>query len=897
MNTVIEQMLRKYDSKNIYDQKNAMKEVMQEIVLYGLSRAGFFREAAFYGGTALRIFYGLDRFSEDLDFSLMTSNPSFDLKAYFPELEKTVRSFGLNVVISEKEKNKESAIRSAFLKGNTKEHFLLFYADEVTANSITKNEALKIKFEIDTMPPAFATFERRFCLAPMPYEINLYAMQSDDKKQDILAKMGRIYSNIPTDCWAQLCIVSQRMDEISFERDVLYHRANDGLDAYRVERNRLMKAYAKEIGNVKQQKYLILSTNKQNSKDARERLNQVQRNMLGELSNIGCKVCALDNNARLEVLHNFFRIGEETHFQFDFDNCTRLGQDFRDAIAPDAMRFCKDHIEIDDSYAKCMTIAQYPQQLDDKFIATLLQQVPYIVLSIAIQPVETEDAYREIEDSRMKTDAEKVRFNRKTVENLDFVATVPYKTQAQEKNIEYIRTEMAEHDQQMFLVLLSAAYFADTLDDLKAETAALKTTAANFNCRFTELRFQQERAFNTAMPYGLRRIASVRTMLTKGLCALVPFNVQEVIDAGGMFYGVNAVSGNLIVGLRSELPNGNGMVLGTSGSGKSLFVKLEILMLYLRFPNAKFYIVDPENEYAPLVHAMGGEVVDISPISETHFNPLDFYPDGKSKILPQNAKSEFVLSLFEKVMEGNMIPGDKSLIDRSLKNIYKPLVDSHYTIPCPTLVDLWKDLLAQHHPRAEQLALAIEIFAKGSMKAFAQPTNVDMSNRLICFNINRLGEQLKPVAMISMLEFINTAVMNSNRKDANAATWVYFDEIYLLLRDEESAKFLYQSWKRFRKYNAYATGITQNAQDCLTNDTACAVLSNSEFVVMLRQTKDILPLRKLYGLSEPQQEYLKLATAGQGILKMGNNIIPFENKQPTTGKVYKLISTKPGEAE
>ena len=216
-----------------------------------------------------------------------------------------------------------------------------------------------------------------------------YAMQSDEEKEKILGQMGRIYSNIPTDCWAQLCIVSQRMDEISFERDVLYHRANDGLDAYRVERNRLMKAYAKEIGNVKQQKYLILSTNKQNSKDARERLNQVQRNMLGELSNIGCKVCALDNNARLEVLHNFFRIGEETHFQFDFDNCTRLGQDFRDAIAPDAMRFCKDHIEIDDSYAKCMTIAQYPQQLDDKFIATLLQQVPYIVLSIAIQPVES----------------------------------------------------------------------------------------------------------------------------------------------------------------------------------------------------------------------------------------------------------------------------------------------------------------------------------------------------------------------------------------------------------------------------------------------------------------------------------------------------------------------------
>lgn len=222
---------------------------------------------------------------------------------------------------------------------------------------------------------------------------------------------------------------------------------------------------------------------------------------------------------------------------------------------------------------------------------------------------------------------------------------------------------------------------------------------------------------------------------------------------------------------------------------------------------------------------------------------------------------------------------------------------SHYTAPCPTIKDLWMALNNQRDKRSKEIALALRIFATGSMQAFAQPTNVDMSNRLICFNIQSLGEQLKPVAMLSMLEYINTAVMSNERNDPKAATWVYFDEIYLLLRDSLSANFLYTSWKRFRKYNAYATGITQNVQDCLTNDTAYAMLANSEFVVMLRQTKDIDSVVELYGLSEPQRKYLLLAQPGEGIIKMGNSLIPFNNPQPKDTKTYKLLTTKPGEME
>jgi len=321
-------------------------------------------------------------------------------------------------------------------------------------------------------------------------------------------------------------------------------------------------------------------------------------------------------------------------------------------------------------------------------------------------------------------------------------------------------------------------------------------------------------------------------------------------------------------------------------------------MLYLRFTKARFYVVDPENEYAPLVQELGGEVVNISVDSATHFNPLDFKYDKATKIPPHVAKAEFVLSLCEQIMgKEHILAGDKSLIDDALENIYKPLMESHYTAPCPTIKDLWMALNNQRDKRSKEIALALRIFATGSMQAFAQPTNVDMSNRLICFNIQSLGEQLKPVAMLSMLEYINTAVMSNERNDPKAATWVYFDEIYLLLRDSLSANFLYTSWKRFRKYNAYATGITQNVQDCLTNDTAYAMLANSEFVVMLRQTKDIDSVVELYGLSEPQRKYLLLAQPGEGIIKMGNSLIPFNNPQPKDTKTYKLLTTKPGEME
>lgn len=725
-----------------------------------------------------------------------------------------------------------------------------------------------------------------------------FSMLSDSNKRILQSQYGVVYAGIPSDCWAKFCITSQHMDEKSFRKSILYQPEHDGHDDLRQEKNDHLIACASDVGNVIQQKFLIISTVKRNVREARDRLRQIQGHLISSLSALGCTVTNVTCNERLEILHNFFRIGEEGHFQFDLSECQRLGNDFKSAVCPDTLNFKRSHIEIDGRFAKCMSISHFPQQLNDRFITTLLQQVPYIILSIDVVPVEPEDAMQALEEVRMAVDAEKARFNRRAVDKLDFTASIPPRTLAQEETMKRYYADITEDDQQMMLSMLSVAYFADSLEDLALETDALKTTAVNYNCRFTELFFQQEDAFNTAMPYGLRRLENVHTMVTKNVTALVPFNTQEVLVPGGIYYGVNDMSGNLIVGLRTELMNGNAMILATSGSGKSMFTKQEIMELFLRFPKARFYLVDPENEYRPLVEELGGIVVDISVESRTYLNPLEYKPEPGSDTLPNEAKVEFILSLCEQIMgKNNGYIGDKSIIDNSLRNIYAPYVKSNYEGDCPTLHDLWKDLKEQPLERAKEIALALEVYVNGSLSMFANPTNVDMTNRLICFNIQSLGGQLKAVAMLYMLEFINTRVMTTERSSSTCATWVYFDEIYLLLQNELSAQFLFTSWKRFRKYNAFATGITQNIEDCLSNSTAYAMLANSEFVCMLRQTKDIDHVVELYGLSDIQRNYLLKARPGQGILKMGNALIPFVNDYPKNTKSYRLLTTKSGELE
>ncbi len=377
----------------------------------------------------------------------------------------------------------------------------------------------------------------------------------------------------------------------------------------------------------------------------------------------------------------------------------------------------------------------------------------------------------------------------------------------------------------------------------------------------------------------------------------MPFSVQDIYHKNGIYYGQNAVSGNMIVADRKQLLNGNSFILGVSGSGKSFAAKNEIVNLILSDSNADILIIDPENEYLHLVQAMGGEVIKISAASDNHINAMDINREYGDNSDPITAKSEFVMSLCEQIM-GNTVLGavQKSIIDRCVANIYSTYKKNNYEGTAPTLCDLYDELLKQSETEAKEIALALELFTNGSLNTFSKQTNVDTNNRIVCYDILELGKQLMPIGMLVVLDSILNRITKNRTNGRN--TYIFIDEIYLMFQHEYSANFLYSIWKRVRKYGAYATGITQNVDDLLQSHTARTMLANSEFIVMLNQAAtDSIELAKLLNISEQQLNYITNSDVGKGLIRVGGSIVPFVNDFPKETKLYKLMSTKHNESK
>ena len=446
----------------------------------------------------------------------------------------------------------------------------------------------------------------------------------------------------------------------------------------------------------------------------------------------------------------------------------------------------------------------------------------------------------------------------------------------------------------MIFANVTIVHMADTLEQLNTDTEMLQAIGLEQACQFSVLRYQQEDGLNTALPYGLRRIKTTRTLTTESTAVLMPFRVQEIQDAGGIYYGVNAVSKNLLICNRKKLLNPHGFVLGVSGSGKSFSMKEAITFIALS-TNDDIIMIDAEREYGELTRALQGAVQEISPSSPHHINPLDInrgYGAGEN---PVAMKSELMMSICEQQMGvGQLGAFHKSIIDRCTANIYHDFIKSGGEGRIPTLPDWRNEVKRQPEREAQELALASELFVEGSLNMFAHETNFDIDNRIVCFDLYEMGEQLKPTALNVVLETIQNRVA-ANRL-AGRYTWVFVDEVYLFFKYYYSAQFLYKCWKRFRKYAAAMTAATQNIEECLRSETARLMLANSEFLILLNQAAtDRAELAKLLHISETQMSHVTNVEAGHGLMRIGSSIIPFVNEFPRDGTLYRLMTTTPGD--
>ena len=525
------------------------------------------------------------------------------------------------------------------------------------------------------------------------------------------------------------------------------------------------------------------------------------------------------------------------------------------------------------------------------------------MLSIDVIPVPTDEAVREMQNRLLGVETNVTNWQRRQNSNNNFSAVVPYDLEQQRKETREMLDDLTTRDQRMMFAVVTLVHLADSKEELDSDTETLQAIARKHLCQLSTLNWQQADGLVTALPLGLRRIDALRTLTTEALAVLMPFKAQEIRHRGGVYYGQNVISKNLILANRWELLNANGFVLGVSGSGKSFTAKREMVGLALAAENGEggtpddIIVIDPESEYRPLIEGLGGEVIEVSATSLNHINAMDMeqgYGDGENPVV---LKSEFLLSLCEQLMgSGKLSAKEKSIIDRCAAQCYREYIRGGYRGTAPTLQDFHAELLRQPEPEARDVALAIELFTEGSLNTFAKPTHVNTSSRILCYDIRDLGRQLLPVGMLVVLDSIFNRIIRNRQQGRN--TWIYIDEIYLLFQHEYSANFLFTLWKRVRKYRACCTGITQNVDDLLQSHTARTMLANSEFLVMLNQAAtDRTELARLLNISDNQLSYITNVDSGRGLIKCGSAIVPFMDNFPRHTRLYQLMTTKPSDSD
>lgn len=743
----------------------------------------------------------------------------------------------------------------------------------------------------------FQLTDRQFGLNQfsVTYEISdiNYSISSPYEKKQKFLLWEAVLNAFDPDARYKISIFKHKINLSQLTENIAFKYQNDEFDEYRKVFNKVMIDKAMAANGITQEIYITVSTWKKDVNAASAFFSRQFAQISQALAILSSRIQQLDAVERLRVFHDFYRQGEESAYNLDFKDLVRQGADVRDYICPDTYgtdNGSPDHFMFGNKYGRALFLRTYASFIQDDIVTDLCNINRPCCLSIDLVAIPTDEAVNAAQNIKMRVEGNKIKYLRKAANKGMYGATITYDMQQQLEEADEFLNDLTERDQRMFVANVSMVHLADSLQELQSDTEEILASARKGMCNMGTLMFQQLQGLTTALPYGVNRLNAERTLTTESASIFMPFRAQEVTDKGGLFAGVNAVTGNLLLTDLQLLNNPNRFVIGIPGSGKSFGVKMNIFQIFLN-TNHDIIILDPECEYAPLVKAIGGQVITLSASSDTHINPFDMvagYAEHSSSAYYE--KSNFIVSLFEQIDKSEPLGGnDKSIIDRCVINIYKNCKGT------PTLYDLRKELEAQPEPRAKELALKLELFTTGSLNVFSNQTNVKFKNRIICFDTSKLEGALKTIGNLIVSDCLVNRV-TSNFKEGKL-TDLFFDEFQTFLKDKYSAEYFNSAWRRYRKRGASPCGITQNIEYLKSDVEFSTMLGNSTCVTLYQLTADDIKIvSDMYNLSEEQLKFVSETTLpGNGLMRIGGSIVPFDGQWPKNNALYKLMTTKPDE--
>ena len=727
-------------------------------------------------------------------------------------------------------------------------------------------------------------------------DINYQLAQADDKTA-IFEYWCDFLNYFDATVSVQLSFINRGTRSGGAEEVVAIPAQNDAFNSIRTEYADMLKhQLAKGNNGFVKSKYITFSVEADNLNAAKARLARIETDILNNFKVLGAAARPMTGYERLEALHSVFH-PEGEPFRFSWDWLTPSGLTTKDFIAPSSFRFGEGrYFRMGRKIGAVSFLEILAPELNDRMLADILDLETGIVVNLHIKSIDQTEAIKTIKRKITDLDKMKIEEQKKAVRSgydMDIIPSDLAMFGGEAKNL---LQDLQSRNERMFLLTFLVVNLADAKRKLENDIFAAAGIAQKYNCALTRLDYQQEAGLMSSVPLGENLIPIQRGLTTSSTAIFIPFITQELFQRGAaLYYGLNALSSNMILCDRKRLKNPNGLILGTPGSGKSFAAKREITNAFL-ITDDDIIICDPEAEYYPLVRRLHGQVIRISPTSTQYVNPMDINLNYSEDDNPLALKSDFLLSLCELVIGGKegLMPVEKTVIDRSVRNVYRPFLAAPDPAKMPILGDLYDELLRQPEPEAARVAAALELYVSGSLNVFNHRTNVELSNRLVCFDIKQLGKQLKKLGMLIVQDQVwNRVTINRAEKKS---TRYYMDEFHLLLKEEQTAAYSVEIWKRFRKWGGIPTAITQNVKDLLSSREVENIFENSDFVLMLNQAQgDREILARQLNISPQQMKYVTHTEAGEGLIFYGNVVLPFLDRFPQNTELYRVMTTRPEE--